>query len=95
VLVANRYIVEISLSHLPSSKIEDWLRGFHFDQLPPKPSTPTTRQHDFRLTHADELHPENNRSYSVSTTSSKRVSDFLKTLPVEKSDESTTAAAAR
>ncbi len=95
VLVANRYIVEISLSHLPSSKIEDWLRGFHFDSLPPKPPAPMTRQRDFRLTHVDELHPENNRSYSVSTTSSKRVSDFLKTLPAEKekSDEPVTAAA--
>lgn len=95
VLVANRYIVEISLSHLPSSRIEDWLRGFHFEQLPPKPSTPATRQHDFHLTHIDELLPENNRSYFVSTTSSKRVSDFLKTLPAEKPDEATTAAATR
>jgi hypothetical protein len=86
VLVSGRYIVEILLTRTPQSRIEDWLRAFRFDLLPPKSATPTARPREFRLSHVDELHPENNRSYSVSTTSSKRVSNFLKTLPPEKSE---------
>ena len=87
VLVSGRYIVEILLTRSTPSRIEDWLRGFRFDLLPPKSVTPTARPREFRLSHVDELHPEKNRSYSVSTTSSKRVSDFLKTLPAEKTEE--------
>jgi hypothetical protein len=78
VLVSNRYIVEVSIARLPQSKVEDWLRGFHFDLLPPGATTPVDRPNEFRLTHIDELHPENNRSYFVSTTSSKRVHEHLK-----------------
>lgn len=86
VLVSGRYIVEITLKHLAQPRIEDWLKSFHFDRLPSKSPTPATRPQEFRLTHLDELHPENNRSYSVSTTNSKRVSDFLKSLPPDPVD---------
>ncbi|MEI9898636.1 MAG: hypothetical protein WDN28_33460 [Chthoniobacter sp.] len=89
VLVSNRYIVEITLPHLSPVRLEDWLRGLHFDFLPPAASVPTVSPREFRLTHVDELHPENNHSYVVSTTSSKRLAAFLKTLPPEKSDTET------
>ena len=71
-LVHSRYIVEITLAHLPSTThLEDWLRTFHFDALPPKPGAPSptspAHAHEFRISHLDELHPEKNRSYFVST----------------------------
>lgn len=91
-LVSARYIVEITFTHLPQHRTEDWLRGFHFDALPAASPTPTTRPREFRLTHVDELHPQKNRSYLVSVSQSKRVSEFFQTLPAEKSSE---AAAAR
>lgn len=83
VLVSNRFIVRISLKNLPKSRVEDWLRTFHFDALPAKSPTPTTRPSEFRLSYVDELHPEKNRSRTASTTSSKRVREFLKLLPPE------------
>jgi hypothetical protein len=79
VLVSARFIVEITLPNLPKQHVEDWLRAFHFDISPQR--APTTRPSEFRLTHVDELHPENNRSYIVSATNSKRVDEFLKALP--------------
>ena len=71
ILVAARYLVEITLTHLPRQRVEDWLRTFHFDQLPPKSDTPSTDSHAFLLTHIDELHPERNRTYTVLTTDPK------------------------
>lgn len=82
VLVSGRYIVELAANRSSQFRVDDWLRGFRFDTLPPQSATPTTRPKEFRLSHLDELHPENNRSYSVSTTNSTRVSAFLKSLPV-------------
>ncbi len=81
-LVSSRYLVEISLTNLPRERAEDWLRGFRFDTLPKENARPITRPREFRLTHLDELHPKNNRSYTVSTTSATRLNAFLKTLPV-------------
>lgn len=92
ILVSTRYIVEITATHLPQHRIEDWLRGFHFDLLPAASPTPRTRPQEFRLTHVDELHPEKNRSYLVSLSNSKRVSEFLQALPIDKSAEAATAA---
>lgn len=86
VLVSKRYLVEITITNLPQQHVEDWLRIFHFENLPQKPVSPTKRPLEFRLSHVDELHPENDRSYVVSTTSSKRVNEFLKSLPPESID---------
>lgn len=84
VLVAGRYIVEIALTNLPHARAEDWLRALHFDALPPKSAAHAAHPRDFRLKHIDELHPENNRSYVVSTTDAKALEVFLKTLPPER-----------
>jgi hypothetical protein len=81
VLVASRYLVELTLTNLPRQRAEDWLRGFHFESLPQTSKTPTSRPREFRLSHIDELQPKNNRSYAVSTTSARRVDAFLKSLP--------------
>jgi hypothetical protein len=81
VLVASRYLVELTFTHLTNARVEDLLRGFRFDTLPQKGQTLTNRPREFQLTHIDELEPTNNRSYSVTTTSTKRLDDFLKTLP--------------
>jgi len=81
VLVSARYIVEVTFTQLPPQRVEDWLRTLHFDFLPPKPNTPAVRPREFRLSHVDELHPANSRSYFVSATNSQRVDAFLKTLP--------------
>jgi hypothetical protein len=84
-LVSSRYIVEITFTNLPRQRVADWLRGFHFDTLSPNDRALPSRSREFRLAHVDELQPANNRSYSVSATSTKRVNDFLKTLPAEPS----------
>lgn len=84
VLVASRYIVELTLTNLPRHRAEDWLRGFHFDALPATSKTPTVRPQEFRLSRVDELQPKKNRSYVVATTSATRMDAFLKSLPPEK-----------
>jgi hypothetical protein len=81
VLVSSRYIVELTLTDLPRQRVEDWLRAFHFDALPPATTSAPTRPGEYRLSHIDELDPKNNRSYLVSTTNIKRVDAYLKTLP--------------
>jgi hypothetical protein len=81
VLVASRYLIEITMTNLPRHPVEDWLRSFHFDLLPQQSRPVVNRLREFRLSHIDELRPSNNRSYVVSTTNAKRVDDFLKTLP--------------
>ncbi|HSI13318.1 MAG TPA: hypothetical protein VK961_14805 [Chthoniobacter sp.] len=86
VLVSGRYIIELAASRSSQFRVDDWLRAFRFNDLPPVSATPHSRPKEFRLTHVDELHPENNRSYSVSTTNSSRVSSFLKSLPVSSGD---------
>jgi hypothetical protein len=92
VLVAARYIVELTMTNLPRPRVDDWLRSFHFDALPPASKTPTNRPREFRLAHIDELQPKNNRTLLVSTTNSKRVDDFLKTLPTPAPDPASIAA---
>lgn len=94
-LVSSRYLVEITLTNLPRQRIDDWLRTFHFETLPQANRAPTRGTREFRLTHLDELQPKNNRSYSVSTTSAKRVDAFLKTLPAAPAEPATAEAAAR
>lgn len=84
VLVSGRYIIELSTPQSDRVRVEDWLRGFHFDKLPAQSIPLVTSVQTFRLPYVDELHPENNRIYSVSTTSSNRISDFLKTLPTSR-----------
>jgi hypothetical protein len=81
ILVSSRYLVELTLTNLPRHRAEDWLRGFHFDGLPASSKAPISRPREFRLSHIDELQPKRNRSYVVSTTNSKRVDAFLKSLP--------------
>lgn len=84
VLVSSRYLVEITLTNFPPShRAEDWLRLFRFASLPPTSPSPTTQAREFRLTYVDELKPANNRSYVVTTSSSKRLDEFLKSLPPE------------
>jgi hypothetical protein len=90
-LISSRYLVEITLTNLPQHRAEDWLRLFRFDSLPAKSRTQTNAPREFRLSHVDELQPRNNRSYTASTTSAKRVNDFLKTLPPEPPDPAANA----
>jgi len=73
VLVASRYLVEIAFTNLPQPRLEDWLRTFHFDQLPPQNDAPAASSLEFRLSHLDELHPDKNRSYVVSVTDPARL----------------------
>lgn len=69
VLLASRYIVEVKITDLPTQKVDAWLRQLHFDALPRQASVPAgALPQDLRLTSIDELHPERNRSYSVSVS---------------------------
>ena len=74
-------VLELTLTNLPRHRVEDWLQGFRIQALPATNKSQLTRPREFRLSHIDELEPRNNRSYAVSTTSAKRLDDFLKTLP--------------
>jgi hypothetical protein len=70
ILLASRYIVGVKIIGLPAEKIEPWLRALHFDLLPRRTSAdsdalPTV----VTLESIDELHPERNRTYSVSISS--------------------------
>jgi hypothetical protein len=73
VLVASRYLLDITFTRLPEQRVEDWLRSFHFDRLPEKSAVLAAVNGQFRLAHVDELHPEKSRSYFVSVTDAKKV----------------------
>lgn len=69
VLLANRYVAELTFVDLPREKPETWLQGLHFEGLrdvQPVVIPPNQRDHLVRF--VDELHPEKNRQYKVSTS---------------------------
>jgi hypothetical protein len=72
VLVASRFVLDITFTNLPQQRVEDWLRSFHFDRLPEKSEAPSTPTGQFRVVHVDELQPERNRSQLVSVSSSQK-----------------------
>jgi hypothetical protein len=70
ILLASRYIVEVKIIGLPAEKIESWLRALHFDTLPRQASADGSALPSVvSLSSIDELHPERNRTYSVSISS--------------------------
>jgi hypothetical protein len=73
VLVASRYILDITFTNVPQQRVEDWLRSFHFDRLPEKSEVPAAPAGQFHLAHVDELHPEKNRSYFVSVSEPEKL----------------------
>jgi hypothetical protein len=84
VLVAARYIVEITLRRQPGTKAEAWLRTLRFDLLPSAIPAPAAAPREFRAVHLDELQPENNRSYLISTTDGERRLQYLRARPPER-----------
>jgi hypothetical protein len=65
VLLANRYVVELTFVGLPREKPETWLRALHFEALQnPQPVPAVGGEYVTRF--VDELHPEKNRQYKVS-----------------------------
>jgi hypothetical protein len=73
VLLASRYIAEVKIAGLPAEKIESWLRALHFDTLPRQTSAGAGALPSVvTLLSIDELHPERNRTYSVSISTPPR-----------------------
>ena len=73
VLVFSRNILDITFTNVPQQHVEDWLRSFHFDRLSGTGDVSSLPAGQFHLSHLDELHPEKNRSYSVSVTDPKKL----------------------
>lgn len=66
VLLASRYVVEITFVDLPREKAESWLQALNFEGLRGSQSVPVTPgQHEFLIRYVDELQPARNRQHRL------------------------------
>ena len=66
VLLASRYVVEITFVDLPREKAETWLQALNFEGLRGSQSVPVSpAQHEFLIRFVDELQPARNRQHRM------------------------------
>jgi len=78
IFVADRFLVEISITHQPARFFDEWVKRIDLASLAKIPGTEAVPLPEelimFRL---DQLNPKKNRSYRLATTSNSRLRDEL------------------